>query len=194
MESLKCSLTAQNAEFLPSAQFCKLTNPLIITMCWYNVNKRFVVQCRQLHWLTERREIAMKWMTAFSDYRGSALSRLYNPDCLRMDILTSEKKESGFVSWFYLSWCFKLARLMNDITQCLKIVPSYIRTSYLAGTTFRRCVISLHLLHSWYGSKVPWLLRWNESIVPSHIGLENRTFHFPSVLVHDVSTEESSFK
>jgi len=36
------------------------------------------------------------------------------------------------------------------------------------------------------GSKVPWLLRRNESIVPSHIALENRNFSF---LVHDVTTE-----
>ncbi len=31
---------------------------------------------------------------------------------------------------------------------------------------------------SQYGSKVPWLLRRNESIVLSHIGLENRNFSF----------------
>ncbi len=82
MVSLKCSLT----EFLSGAEFCKLENPLIITTCRYDVNKRFIVQCRQLHWLTERREIAMNWsewpgMTAFCDYRDSTLctlSRLYN--------------------------------------------------------------------------------------------------------------------
>ncbi len=50
------------------------------------------------------------------------------------------------------------------------------------GTTFRRCVISLRLLHSWYGSKVPWSLRQNESIVPSHFGLENRNFSFSAGL------------
>lgn len=49
LESLKCSLIAQNAEFLSSAEFCKLANPLIITMCRYDVNKRFIVQCRELH-------------------------------------------------------------------------------------------------------------------------------------------------
>ncbi len=38
--------------------------------------------------------------------------------------------------------------------------------------------ISLLLLHSWYGSKVPWLLRRNESTVPNHIGLENHHFSF----------------
>ncbi len=40
----------------------------------------------------------------------------------------------------------------------------------------------------------PGLLRQNESIVPRHFGLENRNFHFPSVLVHNVTTEEASFK
>jgi len=30
--------------------------------------------------------------------------------------------------------------------------------------------------------------------VPSHISLEIATLHFPSVLMHDVTTEESSFK
>lgn len=49
LESLNCSLIAQNAEFLSSAEFCKLANPLIITMCRYDVNKIFIVQCRELH-------------------------------------------------------------------------------------------------------------------------------------------------
>ncbi len=50
------------------------------------------------------------------------------------------------------------------------------------GTTFRCCVISLRLVHPWYGIKVPWLLRQNENIVPSYIGLENLNFSF-SVIV-----------
>ncbi len=37
-------------------------------------------------------------------------------------------------------------------------------------------VMSMRLLHPWYSSKVPWLLHRNESIVPSHIGLENHNF------------------
>ncbi len=36
----------------------------------------------------------------------------------------------------------------------------------------------LPLLHSWYGSKVPWLLCWNESIVPSHVSLKNHNLKF----------------
>ncbi len=35
------------------------------------------------------------------------------------------------------------------------------------GTTFRCCIIPLRRLYPWYDSKVPWLLRRNESIVPS---------------------------
>ncbi len=31
MESVKCSFTTQNGEFLSGAEFCKLVNPLIIT-------------------------------------------------------------------------------------------------------------------------------------------------------------------
>ncbi len=33
MESVKCSLTTQNNEFLSGAEFCKLVNSLIITTC-----------------------------------------------------------------------------------------------------------------------------------------------------------------
>ncbi len=36
-------LTDQNAEFLSSAEFCKVGHHLIITKCRYDVNKRFIV-------------------------------------------------------------------------------------------------------------------------------------------------------
>ncbi len=34
----------QNRELLSGAEFCQLVNPVIITMCRYYVNKRFIVQ------------------------------------------------------------------------------------------------------------------------------------------------------
>ncbi len=55
------------------------------------------------------------------------------------------------------------------------MAPCYIITSYLAGDYFQalRNIIApaAPMVH---GSKVPWLLLQNESIVPSQIGLENQ--------------------
>ncbi len=38
------------------------------------------------------------------------------------------------------------------------------------------------------------LIIWPAPVVPSHISLENPNFHFQLVLVHNITTEESSFK
>ncbi len=58
------------------------------------------------------------------------------------------------------------------LRSALKVVPSYIITSYLAGDYFQvlRNIIA--------PAVILILLRRNESIVPSHIGLENRNFSF----------------
>ncbi len=76
------------------------------------------------------------------------------------------------IGLFYISP--RVLPCLNPFRRCpgLKVVPRYIITSYLAGDYFQ--VISLRLLHC----KAPWLLRRNESIVPSHISLENHNSSF----------------
>ncbi len=56
----------------------------------------------------------------------------------------------------------------------LKVVPSYIITSYLAGDYFQA-------LRNIIAPAAP-IVRQNESIVPSHTGLENSNFSFSASL------------
>ncbi len=75
-----------------------------------------------------------------------------------------------------------------------KIVPCYIITSYQARDYFQ-ALRNISASAAPMVPKVPWLLCQNECLVPNHIGLENHTFfYFPLVFVHDLTTEESSFK
>ncbi len=77
-------------QFLSGAEFCKLANPLI-DASWDHKD--------------------LKWVIAFRALFARILRCIVLFDLLRTDILTSEKKVSCFVSWFYLSWCFKMSRL-----------------------------------------------------------------------------------
>ncbi len=63
-------------------------------------------------------------------------------------------------------------------TRSGSVVPCYIITSYLAGDYIEELCNIIAPAALMVLSKVPWLLRRNESIVPSQIGLENRNFSF----------------
>ncbi len=77
-------------------------------------------------------------------------------------------------------------------TRSGSVVPCYIITSYLAGDYIEelRNIIAPAALMVRQQSSLINTPEWEYS--SSQIGLENS--HFPSVLVHDVTTEESSFK
>ncbi len=63
-------------------------------------------------------------------------------------------------------------------TRSGSVVPCYIITSYLAGDYIEELCNIIAPAALMVLSKAPWLLRRDESIVPSHIGLENHNVSF----------------
>ncbi len=86
------------------------------------------------------------------------------------------------ITLIWLTWldCRLLKYMTHTFQQKLHFSIHFVyhKRSANVYAVYRCCVISLCLLHSWNGSKVHWLLRRNESLVPGHISLEKHTFSF----------------
>ncbi len=86
------------------AEFCKLTNPLIITTCRNDVKKRFIVQRADLN--------ESKWVTAFSIRRKGICShsKLYNTVWLSQNGFINLREES-------IMFCFLILFVLGPVSQ-----------------------------------------------------------------------------